>query len=431
MIKLFSFDFNFWFPISLISPEQSRQIIKKASLEWITIHRVAPLQILISRLIPAQQHLMKTAEPEYEKGKDDAKGQNDHRDDLRRRVGFGGALLVRGFDVTLAFHYMQSSEDCSLYQEYTNHAYKADEVFVVPFADACSEPRTVVVQSLDATAADSTVDGPWRSVDVARCTVFHLCQERSVHGEVLSSVEAVLGSIIQIVLICSHQEVPHRNSCRILRRRQHEKHRGHEAKQQAKIEPRRVRWDCVLQVTKCIETQEQLYRVDDEESAKWLPKIDAKLDSPVGEVQLFALPILIFQFGLVNWLFNALLFCLISRPMFILGSLLLNIRVLSSLNIKIRLSVIIVPKVNISPTRATIVAYDDVLAYCCTPLLIHSVLGRHAQRMLVRLSFRPFSLTCLGRQRVLGHSVSGRTHLLYVLIIDDLNVIIRIRLSLV
>ena len=71
MVKLLSFDFNFWLPVSLISPEKSRKIIKEPSLERIPIDSIAPLQVFISSLIPAQKHLMKTAKPE------DKECQND------------------------------------------------------------------------------------------------------------------------------------------------------------------------------------------------------------------------------------------------------------------------------------------------------------------------------------------------------------------
>ena len=191
---------------------------------------------------------------------------------------------------------MERSEDSSLDKEDTDHADEADEVLVVSLAYACSKPWAVVIKSLDATAAYATVNCPRRSVDVACCAVFHLRQERSVYGQILPSVKAVLCSIVQIVLVCFHQEVSHRDCCWILRCRQYEEHRCHEAKQKTEVEPKCVRRNCVLQVTQCIETQEELNRIDHKESACGLPKVYAKLDSSVGEVQLFAFPIPIFQF---------------------------------------------------------------------------------------------------------------------------------------
>ena len=49
---------------------------------------------------------------------------------------------------------------------------KGEEIFIVVFANADAQPRTVVIVSLHTVVASSTVDGPDRSVYVALNTVF-------------------------------------------------------------------------------------------------------------------------------------------------------------------------------------------------------------------------------------------------------------------
>lgn len=69
---------------------------------------------------------------------------------------------------------MNQREDNDLNDENSQERNEDDEVLVVPLADACSQPRTVMIQSFYAAVAYSTMYGSWRSVDLTCLAVLDL-----------------------------------------------------------------------------------------------------------------------------------------------------------------------------------------------------------------------------------------------------------------
>lgn len=80
---------------------------------------------------------------------------------------------------------MDGAEDDRVYFQEEHCPEEGYEVFVVSLADASPNPRTVVVEPLDAAAAGTAMDGPRRPVDVASGTILHLGQSTIHDVEVL------------------------------------------------------------------------------------------------------------------------------------------------------------------------------------------------------------------------------------------------------
>lgn len=103
-----------------------------------------------------------------------------------------------------------------------DQGHKHDEILVVSLANARSEPRTMVVQPLNATIADSAMDCSWRSVNVTGDAVLDLGQPGVYNIQILASMLDV--DLVDLSLIGFEQKVTHWYCCWVLCGRQYQKY---------------------------------------------------------------------------------------------------------------------------------------------------------------------------------------------------------------
>ena len=82
---------------------------------------------------------------------------------------------------------MDACYDYAFDDQHRKQCYEDDEVFVVSFANTCSEPRAMMVKSLNAAVADSTMHSSWRPIDITGATVLNFGQSCIYYIQILLS----------------------------------------------------------------------------------------------------------------------------------------------------------------------------------------------------------------------------------------------------
>lgn len=195
----------FGLPVALVPSEDAAQVVKATTLVRIAQFCVRSLQMLVGCLVVTHQVLVVAAEEEDEDAQARRDRQQNNRNDLLARPPVTDLVvdhqLLRGFEGRVTDVFACADDREQYLQEKAPH--EQDKVLVVAFAHACSDPRAVVVESLNAAAAGPTVHRARRPKDEATVAVLDFDHPVIYHIKVFVLPVHFLAHHVQLFLVHS------------------------------------------------------------------------------------------------------------------------------------------------------------------------------------------------------------------------------------